>query len=82
MMCVRGGLQRDSSQSAWLRIFILAFGLLDSIVSPQYYNNVFRCPTCLMATSVLSVALLLETWMLSDDGGPASMFMSPNNWVR
>lgn len=45
----------------------------NSIVSPQYYNSGFRCPTCLMETSFLSLALLMETWMLSDVGGPVHL---------
>lgn len=60
----------------------LAFGLLHSSVSPQYYNSGFRCPTCRMVTSFLSLTLMMETWMLSDVGGPALMFISPNIWVR
>lgn len=42
----------------------------------------FRCPTCPVATSVLSLPLLMETRMLSDVGGSVLMFISPDIWVQ
>lgn len=85
-MCVWGGLQGwffpncmaqniYTSCTAWHLVCFIHQCLLNT-------TSGFRCPTCLIVTSFLSLALMMETWMLSDVGGPALMFISPNIWVR